>query len=42
VIGADPALLEQTVEIHKGMATLMALSSEQGQMSAKLSRNWAR
>jgi hypothetical protein len=42
VIGGDPALLEQTVDIRKGMATLMALSNDQGRLSAKLSRDWAK
>jgi hypothetical protein len=41
-IGGDPALLEQTVDIRKSMATLMALSNNQGQLSAKLSHDWAK
>ncbi|MEI6777877.1 MAG: VWA domain-containing protein [Chloroflexales bacterium] len=42
VIGGDPPLLEQTVDIRKGVATLMALSIDKGKLSAKLSHDWAR
>ncbi|NNJ09953.1 VWA domain-containing protein [Chloroflexales bacterium ZM16-3] len=42
LIGGDPPQLEQKIDIRKDMATLMAISSEQGQMSATLSRDWAK
>jgi hypothetical protein len=41
LIGGARPLLDQTVEIRKGMATLMSLSNTQGQLSASLSRDWA-
>jgi hypothetical protein len=41
-IGEKPSLLEQTVEIRKSMATMMALSNDQGRLIAKLSRDWVK
>jgi Ca-activated chloride channel homolog len=41
LIGGDPPLLEQPIDIREGLATVISLSSENGQFSAKLSRDWA-
>ncbi|MBX0327040.1 VWA domain-containing protein [Oscillochloris sp. ZM17-4] len=41
LIGGDPPLLEQKIDVRRGMATLMAVSSDHGQMTAALSRDWA-
>lgn len=42
LIGGDPPLLEQQIDIRRGMATVMALGSDQGLMSATVSRDWAK
>ncbi len=41
-IGSDPALLAQAVDIHKNMATQMALNTIQGRLSATLNRDWVK
>jgi hypothetical protein len=41
LIGGEPPMLEQEIDIRRGMATLMKLSNEQGQLTAALHRDWA-
>ncbi|NJN19296.1 MAG: VWA domain-containing protein [Oscillochloris sp.] len=40
-IGDEQVLLEQTVEVRPGMATLVAVVSSNGQLSADVSRDWS-